>query len=399
MKFSSKIEKCGLSPIRKYYPYQLECDKKGIKIYHLNIGQPDIETPPAYFEAVRNFTLPVLEYAPSPGLPVLINAVKDYYGKIGVELADSDIFVSSGGSEALQMVLNCILDDGDEIIIPEPFYPNYRTFVNVTGGRIVPIHTTPEEGYKYVDKEKIEALITPNTRAIMFTNPGNPTGVVLSKEEMRLLADIAKAHDLFLIGDEVYREFVYEDEVSLDSIAQFEDIAHNAIVIDSVSKRFSACGARIGVVITKNKELQQQVLKCCQARLSVATLDQIASAALYSVDAHYFAAVREEYKRRRDTIYKKLMEIPGVVCKEPQGAFYMMAKLPVDDTDKFQTWLLTEFSDNNETVMYAPGAGFYGTPGKGVDEVRFAYVLNCKDLERSMELLKLAIAKYNAAKA
>ena len=399
MKFSSKIEKCGLSPIRKYYPYQLECDKKGIKIYHLNIGQPDIETPPAYFEAVRNFTLPVLEYAPSPGLPVLINAVKDYYGKIGVELADSDIFVSSGGSEALQMVLNCILDDGDEIIIPEPFYPNYRTFVNVTGGRIVPLHTTPEEGYKYVDREKIEALITPNTRAIMFTNPGNPTGVVLTKEEMQVLADIAKAHDLFLIGDEVYREFVYEDEVSLDSIAQFEDIADNAIVIDSVSKRFSACGARIGVLITKNKELQQQVLKCCQARLSVATLDQIASAALYSVDADYFAAVREEYKRRRDTIYQKLMEIPGVVCKEPQGAFYMMAKLPVDDTDKFQTWLLTEFSDNNETVMYAPGAGFYGTPGKGVDEVRFAYVLNCKDLERSMELLKLAIEQYNSSKA
>jgi len=399
MKFSSKIEKCDLSPIRKYYPYQVECNKKGIKIYHLNIGQPDIETPPAYFEAVRNFTLPVLEYAPSPGIPALIDAVKKYYANIGVELADSDIFVSSGGSEALQMVLNCILDDGDEIIIPEPFYPNYRTFVNVTGGRIVPLHTTPEEGYKYVDKEKIEALITPNTRAIMFTNPGNPTGVVLSKEEMRVLADIAKAHDLFIIGDEVYREFVYDGDVRLDSIAQFEDIADNAIVIDSVSKRFSACGARIGVVITKNKELQQHVLKCCQARLSVATLDQIASAALYSVDANYFAAVREEYKRRRDTIYQKLMEIPGVVCKEPQGAFYMMAKLPVDDTDKFQTWLLTEFSDNNETVMYAPGAGFYGTPGKGVDEVRFAYVLNCKDLERSMELLKLAIEKYNAAKA
>jgi len=399
MKFSSKIEKCGLSPIRKFYPYQLECNKKGIKIYHLNIGQPDIETPPAYFEAVRNFTLPVLEYAPSPGLPVMIDAVKNYYAGIGVALENSDIFVSSGGSEALQMVLNCILDDGDEIIIPEPFYPNYRTFVNVTGGKIVPLHTTPEEGYKYVDKEKIEALITPNTRAIMFTNPGNPTGVVLTKEEMRVLADIAKAHDLFLIGDEVYREFVYEDEVSLDSIAQFDDIADNAIVIDSVSKRFSACGARIGVLITKNKELQKQVLKCCQARLSVATLDQVASAALYSVDSDYFAAVRAEYKRRRDTIYRKLMEIPGVVCKEPKGAFYMMAKLPVDDTDKFQTWLLTEFSDNNETVMYAPGAGFYSTPGMGVDEVRFAYVLKCEDLERSMELLKLAIEKYNAAKA
>ena len=399
MKFSNKIHKCGLSPIRKFYPYQLECNKKGIKIYHLNIGQPDIETPPAYFEAVRDFTLPVLEYAPSPGLPVLIDAVKKYYAGIGVELENSDITISSGGSEALQMVLNCILDDGDEIIIPEPFYPNYRTFVNLTGGSIVPLHTSPEEGYKYVDRERIEALITPNTRAIMFTNPGNPTGVVLSKEEMRTLADIAKAHDLFLIGDEVYREFVYDGEVSLDSIAQFEDIAENAIVIDSVSKRFSACGARIGVAITKNKELQQQVLKCCQARLSVATLDQIASAALYSVDADYFAAVREEYKRRRDTIYKKLMEIPGVVCKEPKGAFYMMAKLPVDDTDKFQTWLLTEFSHNNETVMYAPGAGLYSTPGKGVDEVRFAYVLNCADLERSMELLKMAIEQYNAQNA
>jgi len=395
VKFSSKIEKCGLSPIRKFYPYQVECDKKGIKIYHLNIGQPDIETPPAYFEAVRNFQLPVLEYAPSPGLPVMIDAVKKYYAGIGVELETNDVIISTGGSEALSMVLGCILDDGDEIIIPEPFYPNYRTFVNVTGGKIVPLPTTPEEGYKYAVREKVEALITPKTRAIMFPNPGNPTGVVLTPEELRLMCDIAKEHDLFLIGDEVYREFVYEDNAPLVSILQQPDMAEHAIVVDSVSKRFSACGARIGTLITKNKELQANVMKYCQARLSVATLDQIAAAALYSVQGDYFAAVREEYKRRRDTIYDKLMEIPGVVCKKPTGAFYMMAKLPVDDTDKFQTWLLTEFEDNKETVMYAPGAGFYGTPGRGIDEVRFAYVLNCKDLERSMELLKLAIEKYN----
>lgn len=395
MKFSSKIEKCQLSPIRKFYPYQVEYNKKGIKIYHLNIGQPDIETPPAYFEAIRNFEQPVLEYAPSPGIPKMIEAVKSYYAGIGIPYETNDILITTGGSEALQMVLNCILDEGDEIIIPEPFYPNYSTFVNCTGGKIVPIPTTPEEGYHFATREKIEPLITSKTRAIMFTNPGNPTGVVLTPEEMRLIADIAKAHDLFLIGDEVYREFVYGGE-PLQSIGQFQDIAQNAIIIDSVSKRFSACGARIGAVITKNKELQQNALKICQARLSVATLDQIASAALYSVDSSYFDAVREEYKNRRDTIYRKLQEIPGVVCKEPKGAFYVMAKLPVDDTDAFQTWLLTEFQDNNETVMYAPGAGFYSTPGRGVDEVRFAYVLNCKDLERAMDLLKMAIAQYNA---
>ena len=395
MKFSSKIEKCQLSPIRKFYPYQVEYNKKGIKIYHLNIGQPDIETPPAYFEAIRNFQQPVLEYAPSPGIPKMIQAVKDYYSRIGIQYETSEILITTGGSEALQMVLNCILDEGDEIIIPEPFYPNYSTFVNCTGGKIVPINTTPEEGYHFAAREKIEPLITNRTKAIMFTNPGNPTGVVLTPEEMRLIADIAKEHDLFLIADEVYREFVYGGE-PLQSIGEFSDIAQNAIIIDSVSKRFSACGARIGAVITKNKELVQHALKICQARLSVATLDQIASAALYEVDPSYFDAVRAEYKNRRDTIYRKLQEIPGVVCKEPKGAFYVMAKLPVDDTDKFQTWLLTEFQDNGETVMYAPGGGFYSTPGKGVDEVRFAYVLNCKDLERAMDLLKMAIAQYNA---
>ncbi|MDR0840316.1 MAG: pyridoxal phosphate-dependent aminotransferase [Christensenellaceae bacterium] len=394
MKFSGKIEKCQLSPIRKFYPYQVECDKKGVKIYHLNIGQPDIETPPAYFEAIRSFAQPVLEYAPSPGIPEMIDAVRGYYKRIGIEYAANDVIITTGGSEALSIVLNCILDDGDEVLVPEPFYPNYNTFVNTTGGKIVPIHTTPEEGYFYAERARIEPLITDKTRAIMFTNPGNPTGVVLTPAQLRLLADIAKEHDLFLIGDEVYREFVYGGE-PLQSIGAFEDIAQNAIIIDSVSKRFSACGARIGTIITKNVGLQQNALKICQARLSVSTLDQIAAAALYSVDASYFDAVREEYKRRRDTIYRKLREIPGVVCEEPKGAFYVMAKLPVDDTDKFQTWLLTEFNDKNETVMYAPGAGFYGTRGKGADEVRFAYVLNCKDLERAMDLLALGIKQYN----
>ncbi|WP_130861088.1 pyridoxal phosphate-dependent aminotransferase [Bacilliculturomica massiliensis] len=395
MKFSSKVEKCSLSPIRKFYPYTVEAKKKGKKIYQLNIGQPDIKTPEEYFKAVRDFNLPVLEYAPSPGIPEMIKAVQDYYAKLGIQYAENDITITTGGSEALLFALMSILDDGDEIIIPEPFYPNYNTFVKATGATIRPINTTPEEGYRFADRAKIEPLINERTRAIMFTNPGNPTGVVLTPEELRLMADIAKEHDLFIIGDEVYREFVYGGE-KLASLGEFDDIAENAIVIDSVSKRFSACGARIGAVMTKNKELQQQIMKFCQARLSVATLDQVASAALYNVGPEYFAEVREEYKKRRETIYKGLQAIPGVVCKEPQGAFYVMAKLPVDDAEKFLVWLLTEFDDNGETVMYAPGGGFYATPGKGIDEVRLAYVLKQEDLARAMELLKIAIEKYNA---
>lgn len=394
MKFSSKIKQCNLSPIRKFYPYTVEAKKKGKKIYQLNIGQPDIKTPEAFFEAVKNFNAPVLAYAPSPGIPEMVQAIQKYYKGIGIDYAESDIVVTTGGSEALQIVLNCILDNGDEIIIPEPFYPNYNTFVKATGANIRPLTTSVDEGYRYAVREKIEACINENTRAIMFTNPGNPTGVVLTQEEMRLIADIAKEHDLFVIGDEVYREFVYGGE-KLASMGHFEDIQDNVIIIDSVSKRFSACGARIGTVITKNKELQQHIMKFCQARLSVPTLDQIASAALYGVPATYFDEVREEYKKRRDTIYAKLSQIEGVVCKAPQGAFYVMAKLPVEDAEEFLIWLLTEFDDNGETVMFAPGGGFYATPGSGKNEVRLAYVLNQKDLERAMDLLALGIKKYN----
>ena len=394
MKFSSKVQKCGLSPMRKFHPYAVAAEAKGRNIYHLNIGQPDIETPKAFFDAVRSFDQPVLEYAPSPGVPALIEAIRDYYAALDMHFAAEDILITNGGSEALQIAMNCILDDGDEILIPEPFYPNYNTMARTCGAVIHPVSTSPEEGYFYADRRRIEAEITPRTRAILVTNPGNPTGTVLTPEELRLMADIAKEHNLFLIGDEVYREFVYGGE-PLETIGQFEDINENAIIIDSVSKRFSACGARIGCMITRNKELQQNAMKFCQARLSVATLDQVASAALYTVGSEYFNDVRDEYRRRRDTIYRKLLEIPGVVCKEPKGAFYVMAKLPVDDTDKFQTWLLTEFSDNNETVMYAPGNGFYATPGHGVNEVRLAYVLKCEDIERAMDLLAKAIKQYN----
>lgn len=394
MKLSQNAQKCGLSPMRKYGPYAVEAAKKGKKIYHLNIGQPDIETPPVFFETAKKFHDPVLAYAPSPGVPEMIDAICSYYKKIGVNYAPSDVAITTGGSEALQILMMCILDPGSEVIIPEPFYPNYNTFVKSAGGVIRPLVTCPEEGYKYAFKDKLEALINENTRAIMFTNPGNPTGVVLSREEMRVIADVAKAHDLYVIGDEVYREFVYGGEELL-SIGQFDDIAENAVVIDSVSKRFSACGARIGALITKNKALQNEVMKFLQGRLCSATLDQVASAMLYTVDDSYFAAVRDEYRKRRDTIYSKLQQIPGVVCEKPMGAFYVMAKLPVDNTDTFQQWLLTDFDDKGETVMFAPGEGFYATPGKGMSEVRLAYVLKQADIERAMDLLALGIKKYN----
>ncbi len=395
MKFSSKIEKCGLSPMRKFHPFAVAAEAKGRKIYHLNIGQPDIATPAAFFDAVKGFTQPVLEYAPSPGVPSFLEAVRGYYAKLGIKLAPGDLLAATGGSEALEMVLECILDDGDEILIPEPFYPNYNTFTRVTGGLIHPIPTTPEEGYRYAERSRIEAEINEHTRAIMVTNPGNPTGVVLSHDEMRLIVDIAKEHNLFVIGDEVYREFVYGGE-GLATMLEFEDAAENVIVIDSVSKRFSACGARVGVLISRNKDLMSHAMKYCQGRLCSATLDQVGAAALYTVGPEYFASVRDEYKKRRDTCMEGLAKIPGVVCECPKGAFYIMAKLPVDNTDTFQQWLLEEFEDKGDTVMFAPGEGFYATPGKGKDEVRLAYVLKQANLERAMELLALGIKAYNA---
>ena len=396
MKFSSKVEKCGLSPMRKFHPYAVAAQEKGKKIYHLNIGQPDIETPKAYFDAVKHFDQPVLEYAPSPGMPELIEAIRSYYAKLDMYFEPADILITNGGSEALQIAMNCILDDGDEILIPEPFYPNYNTMVRTCGAVIHPIPTCPEEGYHYADRKKIEAEINEHTRAIMCTNPGNPTGTVLTPEEMRMMVDIAKEHDLFIIGDEAYREFVYGGE-PLQSFGSFaEEAPENIVVIDTVSKRFSACGARIGCLITKNKELLGHALKYCQSRLSVATLDQVASAHLYTVGPEYFAAVRDEYKKRRDTLVRKLREIPGVIFDCPKGAFYLMAALPVDNADTFQRWLLEEFNDNGETVMFAPGAPMYATPGKGLNEVRMAYVLEAEKIERAMDILKKAIEVYNA---
>lgn len=372
----------------------MKAKAEGKKIYHLNIGQPDIETPEAFYDAVENYKESTLAYEASPGMPLLIEAIREYYKGLGVKLDPEDILITTGGSEALLFTFLSILDPYTEVVIPEPYYPNYTTFVHAAGGVIRALPTKPEEGYRYADKRRIQKLITKNTRAIMITNPGNPTGVTLTETEMRMIADIAKENDLFLISDEVYREFCYDDAYGVPTMGRFTDIKDNLIIVDSVSKRFSACGARIGCVITKNKDLQQALLKFCQSRLSVATIDQVGAAALYQVDPSFYKKCKDEYRIRRDVVVNGLRNIPGVVVEEPMGAFYVMASLPVDNTDKFQRWLLETFEDKGETLMFAPGAPFYETPGSGINEVRIAYVLKKEDLERAMELLSLAIARY-----
>ena len=368
--------------------------EKGKKIYHLNIGQPDLPTPEAYYNAVNSYRAKTLEYEASPGMPLMIDAVRQYYKELDVDLAPEDVFITTGGSEALLFTCLSIMDPYTEVIIPEPYYPNYTTFVHAAGGVIRALPTNPWEGYRYAKRERIESLITKNTRAIMITNPGNPTGVVLDQAEMRMIADIAKKHDLFLICDEVYREFCYDDKFGVPTMARFRDIDDNLVIIDSVSKRFSACGARVGCVVTRNKDLQAALLKFCQSRLAVATIDQLGAAALYDVDHKFFRECKAEYQRRRDTVVSCLRKIPGVMVEEPMGAFYVMASLPVDDSDRFQQWLLESFDDNGDTVMFAPGAPFYETPGKGINEVRIAYVLKQENLERAMEILAKGIARY-----
>ena len=398
MKLSRKICDCAQSPIRKFYPYAVAAQQRGIRIHQLNIGQPDIQTPPAFFEAIEAGRRDVLAYAESPGIPVLLEAIRAYYARIGASFETQDILVTTGGSEALLMAMLCILDEGDEVLIPEPYYPNYFTFIRMAGGRVHPIPTSPEDGYRYAERARVEPHITEKTRAILLSNPGNPTGVVLRPEEMRLLADIAKEHDLLLISDEVYREIVYSGE-KLSSMLEFEDAAENVAIIDSVSKRFSATGARVGALVTRNQQLIQEASKICQSRLCIATLEQAGAAAMYTrLTQGYYDDVLAQYEQRKEALVESLSKLPGVTFNSPEGAFYVMATLPVDDAEKLQYFLLEEFQDNGETVMFAPGEGFYGTPGKGRDEVRLAYILKQADLRRAMEVLAHGIEAYNSRK-
>ena len=398
MKLSNKVESMQFSPIRKFNPIAQKAKDAGKKVYHLNIGQPDVETPQCFMDAIRDYQSKVIAYAESGGLTVLQDAVSEYFKNYGMDIERKNIIVTTGGSEALSMTFVSLLNEGDEILLAEPFYTNYRTFAAAAGGKVVPITTKAEDGYHYAKREQIEPLINERTKAICCINPGNPTGTVLTRDEMKLICEIAKEHDLWVIADEVYREFAYDGREAT-SFGQLHEYKDRVILIDSVSKRHSACGARIGLLISKNDEFMQSAMKIAQGRLCVSTVDQIGAAALFRLPLSYYDEVKAEYCGRRDVVYEELMKIPGVVCQKPGGAFYMTAKLPVDDVEDFLMFLLTEFDDNGETVMFAPAEGFYATPGLGKDEMRIAYVLNQDDMRRGVELIRLGIEAYNAKKA
>lgn len=394
MEISKKMTKIEHSPIRRFNTYAIEAERQGKKVYHFNIGQPDIETPSCFIEAVKNFDNKVVAYSESGGETILQDAISDYFKMYGMDFERKDIMVTNGGSEALSMVFTSILNPDDEVLIAEPFYANYHTFVTAAGGNIVPITTKAEEGYNYAKRELIEAAVTDRTKAICCTCPGNPTGRVLSMEDIKLIGEIAIKHDLWIIADEVYREFTYDGGTPV-SFGMVEELKDRVIIIDSISKRFSACGARIGFIISKNEDIMDAVMKIAQGRLCCPTLDQIGAAALYRLDKSYYDEIQKEYEARRDAVYEEMSKIPGIVCRKPGGSFYIMAKLPVDDVEDFLMYLLTEFDDNGETVMFSPAEGFYATPGLGKDEIRIAYVLNSRDMRRGTELIRLGLESYN----
>jgi len=383
------------SPIRKLVPYAEDAKKRGTKVYHLNIGQPDIKTPKVALDAIKNNDIEVLAYSRSEGSEEYRTKIAAYYATNDIHVSATDIIVTTGGSEALLFTFGSIMDVGDEVIIPEPFYANYNGFSTASGVKVVPVISKMENNFALPPIEEFEKLITPQTKAILICNPGNPTGYLYSKEEIQKLAHIVKEHDLFLIADEVYREFAYDGLVHY-SVMQEEGLEENAIVIDSVSKRYSMCGARIGCIASKNKAFMSTALKFAQARLSPPTYAQIASEAALETPQSYFDAVIEEYVERRNTLVSELQKIEGVRVANPKGAFYCIAELPVKNADDFAQWLLEKFDHNGETVMVAPAAGFYSTSGIGLNQVRIAYVLNKKDLITSVTILKEALAQYNA---
>jgi len=395
-KISNKGLQMPESPIRKLVPYAEKTKKKGYNVYHLNIGQPDIKTPEIVTQAVKNADIKVLEYSHSAGFESYRNKLAQSYQKIGLPIDMQDIIITTGGSEALMFALGSTMDYGDEIIIPEPFYANYNGFSISSGVNVVPVTSKIENNFALPPIEDFEKLISPKTKAILICNPGNPTGYLYSKEELEQLAQVVKKYDLFLIADEVYREFIYDDGSQHYSVLNLKEIEQNAIMIDSVSKRYSMCGARIGCIVSKNRELMQTALKFAQARLSPPTYAQIASEAALQTPDSYFKEVISEYKDRRDTLISELQKIDGVRVATPKGAFYCVAKLPVKNADDFAKWLLNDFHYNEQTVMLAPASGFYSTKNVGQDEVRIAYVLKKEDLIKSVEILKHALKKYNS---
>jgi aspartate aminotransferase len=391
---SKKGQQMPESPIRKLVPYAEIAKKKGNKVYHLNIGQPDIKTPEVALEAIKNADIKILEYSHSAGFESYRIKLAASYQKAGVDVNTENIIITTGGSEALLFALGSTLDAGDEIIIPEPFYANYNGFSVASGVTVVPVISTIDEGFALPPIADFEKLITPRTKAILICNPGNPTGYLYTQDEIQQLADLVKKHDLFLIADEVYREFTYDGDKHY-TVMNVADIEQNAIMIDSVSKRYSMCGARIGCIVSKNKEVMATAMKFAQARLSPPTFEQIASEAALETPQSYFDEVINEYRERRDTLVRELQKVEGVKVATPKGAFYCIVRLPVDSADAFAQWLLESYDNKGETVMVAPAAGFYSTPGVGLNEIRIAYVLKKEDLVRSVAILKDALLVYN----
>lgn len=394
---SHKGKSLPASPIRKLVPYAEAAKKKGRTVYHLNIGQPDIASPDVALDAITNHGLKVIEYSHSAGFESYRKGLAAYYQGVGIDVNSEQIIVTTGGSEALLFGFMSCFDEGDEVIIPEPFYANYNSFALAAGVKVIPVTSSIEEGFALPPISAFEALITPKTKGILICNPGNPTGYLYDKSELENLRDIVKKHDLFLFADEVYREFVYDGKTHF-SIMQLEGIEENTILVDSVSKRYSMCGVRIGAAVSRNAEVMTAMLKFAQARLSPPTLGQIASEAALKTPQSYFDAVVDEYVERRDILVDGLNAIPGVICPKPGGAFYAMAQLPVDNAEKFCIWLLEEFEYNNQTVMMAPANGFYSEMTKGVDQVRLAYVLNADALRNAVKCLEVALQQYPGRK-
>ena len=381
------------SPIRKLAPYADEAKAKGRRVYHLNIGQPDIPTPPEFFNAIRNFDESVLAYNPSNGILPFRRSLEGYYQRVGYkDIGVDDIMVTTGGSEAVLFSMMAVTSPGDEIIAFEPFYPNYNGFAHMAGVRIVPIGTKPETGYHLPAAEEIEQKITSKTRAILINSPNNPTGTIFTPDEMETIKNLALKHNLFVLSDEVYREFTFDGQHT--SVLSFPDLSQHAVVMDSLSKRYSACGARVGCIVSKNSGIMQTVLKFGQARLCPPTLEQVGSVATVNGGDKYFSDMITEYKNRRDTIYDALTDIPGVRCGKPEGAFYTMVTFPVDDIEAFARWVLADFEVDGGTTMIAPGTGFYATPSRGKQEARIAYVLNCEDLKKAIDVLKQGLSAY-----
>lgn len=396
-KIAKRAEYMPPSPIRKLVPFAEAAKKRGVHVYHINIGQPDIHTPKVLLDAFRNQEIKVLPYGHSAGLWEYRDELVKYYSRFNINITSDEIVVTNGGSEAIIFTMMATMDPGDEIIIPEPFYTNYNGFAVEAGIKIVPVTSRVEEGFKLPPLDEIESKITSRTRAIMICSPNNPTGYVYTPEEMEGLRQLVLRHDLFFFSDEVYREFIFDGAV-YTSVMHLDGIEDRAVLLDSISKRYSACGARIGCLVTHNKDILSAGLRLGQARLCPPTLEQMAAKAAVNTPPSYFDEVVSEYKKRRDVVFEELGTIPGVVALKPQGAFYTIVKLPVDDADKFSAWLLNEFSLEGETVMLAPANGFYATPGKGNDEVRIAFVLNVNDMRRSMKILHAALQVYPGRK-